>query len=126
MVCLGFEPRAAGWKAQTNPLSYGGTPSQCIFSWIKQLYEHSTYLQVLLRICFNNIFTILIITTSISSSSSVAHFQRQVLSALLKHFPGTGPIKILQRKFYATQFFKHFDWLKIISIQSKCLKNRVA
>ena len=27
MVCLGFEPRAAGWKAQTNPLSYGGTPT---------------------------------------------------------------------------------------------------
>ena len=26
MVCLGLEPRAAGWKAQTNPLSYGGTP----------------------------------------------------------------------------------------------------
>ena len=23
MVCLGLEPRAAGWKAQTNPLSYG-------------------------------------------------------------------------------------------------------
>ena len=22
MVCLGLEPRAAGWKAQTNPLSY--------------------------------------------------------------------------------------------------------
>ena len=27
MVCLGFEPGAAGWKARTNPLSYGGTPS---------------------------------------------------------------------------------------------------
>ena len=27
MVCLRFEPRAAGWKAQTNPLSYGGTPA---------------------------------------------------------------------------------------------------
>ena len=27
MVCLGFEPGAAGWKAQTNPLSYGGTPT---------------------------------------------------------------------------------------------------
>ena len=27
MVCLGLEPGAAGWKAQTNPLSYGGTPS---------------------------------------------------------------------------------------------------
>ena len=23
---MGFEPRAAGWKAQTNPLSYGGNP----------------------------------------------------------------------------------------------------
>ena len=26
MVCLGFEPGAAGWKARTNPLSYSGTP----------------------------------------------------------------------------------------------------
>ena len=26
MVCLGLKPRAAGWKAQMNPLSYGGTP----------------------------------------------------------------------------------------------------
>ena len=25
MVCLGLDPWAAGWKAQTNPLSYGGT-----------------------------------------------------------------------------------------------------
>ena len=24
MVCLGFEPRTTGWKAQTNLLSYGG------------------------------------------------------------------------------------------------------
>ena len=43
-----------------------------------------------------------------------------------KKRPGTGPIKILHCKFYAMQFFKHFDWLKIISIQSKCLKNREA
>ena len=27
MVRLGFEPGTAGWKAQTNPLSYGGTPN---------------------------------------------------------------------------------------------------
>ena len=27
MVCLGFEPGAADWKAETNPLSYGGTPT---------------------------------------------------------------------------------------------------
>ena len=25
MACLGVEPGAAGWKAQTNPLSNGGT-----------------------------------------------------------------------------------------------------
>ena len=25
MVCSGLEPGAAGWKTQTNPLSYGGT-----------------------------------------------------------------------------------------------------
>ena len=25
--------------------------------------------------------------------------------------PGTGPIKILQPKFYATLFFKNFDWM---------------
>ena len=31
MVCLGFEPGAAGWKARTNPLSYGGTPVQTFF-----------------------------------------------------------------------------------------------
>ena len=24
MACLGVEPGAAEWKAQTNPLSYGG------------------------------------------------------------------------------------------------------
>ena len=27
MACLGLEPGAAGWKAQTNPLIYGGTPN---------------------------------------------------------------------------------------------------
>ena len=31
MVCLGFEPGAAGWKSQTNPLSYGGTPCTLFF-----------------------------------------------------------------------------------------------
>ena len=27
MVCFGFEPGVSGFKAQTNPLSYGGIPS---------------------------------------------------------------------------------------------------
>ena len=31
MICLGFEPGAAGWKAPTNPLSYGGTPCKILF-----------------------------------------------------------------------------------------------
>ena len=31
MVCLGLEPRAAGWKAQMNPLIYGGTPNASSF-----------------------------------------------------------------------------------------------
>ena len=26
MACLGVKPGVAGWKAQTNSLSYGGTP----------------------------------------------------------------------------------------------------
>ena len=30
MMCLGLEPGAAGWKAQTNPLSYGGTRFVCL------------------------------------------------------------------------------------------------
>ena len=28
MMCLGLEPEAAGWKAQTNPLNCGGTPNK--------------------------------------------------------------------------------------------------
>ena len=31
MVCLGFEPGAAEWKVQTNPLCYAGTPTASMF-----------------------------------------------------------------------------------------------
>ena len=40
-------------------------------------------------------------------------------------WPGAGPIKILHRLFYATQIFNQSDWLKILSSQSKCLKNKI-
>ena len=30
MVCLGLKPGAEGWKAQTNPLSCGGTPKELL------------------------------------------------------------------------------------------------
>ena len=43
MVCLGLKPGAAGWKAQTNPLSYGGTPSKIIvatsFEWLPKVQK---------------------------------------------------------------------------------------
>ena len=32
MVCFGLKPGAAEWKAQANPLSYGGAPHLTIFS----------------------------------------------------------------------------------------------
>ena len=37
MVCLGLEPGAAGWKAQTNPLSYSGTPYFTFFYFLKSV-----------------------------------------------------------------------------------------
>ena len=39
---------------------------------------------------------------------------------------GTDPIKILQHKFYAMQFFKHSDWLLKFLNQSGCLKSSIA
>ena len=38
----------------------------------------------------------------------------------------SSKILILQCKFYATLFFKHFERLNFFSIQSKCLKNSKA
>ena len=35
MVSLELEPRAAEWKAQTNPLSYGGTPHFSVYKLLK-------------------------------------------------------------------------------------------
>ena len=40
MVHLGFEPGAAGWNAQTNPLSYCGTPVRDVrYSYVTRLIE---------------------------------------------------------------------------------------
>ena len=39
---------------------------------------------------------------------------------------GTGPINILQRKFYTTLIFKQSDWLLKFVNQSGCLKISVA
>ena len=37
--------------------------------------------------------------------------------------PGTYPIKILLRKFYAMLIFNNPDWLINLSSQSECVKN---
>ena len=34
MVCSGFEPGAAGWKAQTNPRCCGGLPCFTYFDFL--------------------------------------------------------------------------------------------
>ena len=48
MVCLGLKPRVAGWQAQKNPLSYGGTPTtNCqYFCFCLSLvgFNHSSFL----------------------------------------------------------------------------------
>ena len=65
MVCLGLEPGAAEWKAQMNPLSYGGTPEimDCCIVLLKrrqnknlknvyQLQLNSYYLETIhLKVC---------------------------------------------------------------------------
>ena len=38
-MCLGLEPSVAGWKVQTNPLSYGGTPGSRNFSAFVRLLK---------------------------------------------------------------------------------------
>ena len=43
MVYLGLEPGVAGCKGQTNPLSYGGTPSRLLLC--KGTYHCTTGLQ---------------------------------------------------------------------------------
>ena len=46
MVCLGFEPGAARWKAQMNPLSYGGTPKWLLLDAVKRLHIRDLHARV--------------------------------------------------------------------------------
>ena len=44
MMCLGFEPRTAGWKAQTNPLSYGLVAlNVSLLFWIERHFEKTFF-----------------------------------------------------------------------------------
>ena len=44
MVCLGLERGAAGWKVQTNPLSYGGTLNYLVSVTIQNYFRLSLIL----------------------------------------------------------------------------------
>ena len=46
MVCLVLEPSVAGWKVQTNPLSYGGTPSTVFFIGLARHVQVKPYKSV--------------------------------------------------------------------------------
>ena len=39
MTCLGLEPGAAEWKAQTNPLSYGGTLKKIRYFVVQPIFN---------------------------------------------------------------------------------------
>ena len=51
MVCLGFEPGAAGWQAQTKPRSYGGHPF--IQLSLSLFLSHSLYLSLPIPQCLS-------------------------------------------------------------------------
>ena len=53
------------------------------------------------------------------SGSISSKMQEKRVNGIVR--PGAGPIKILLRKFCATQIFRHSDWSKILTSQSKCL-----
>ena len=67
----------------------------------------------LVTLIASELFTLHFITFTFSIRRLLASIGRTI-----RYLPGTGPIDVLQHKFYAMQFLKHFDWLKIISIQS--------
>ena len=46
MVCLGLEPGAAGWKVQTNPLSYGGTSLMTLCDDLFPNYDLPNYVSL--------------------------------------------------------------------------------
>ena len=50
MACLGIEPGVAGWKAQTNPLSYGGTPSLIQFNMAEIITKRLKAVSMLLHL----------------------------------------------------------------------------
>ena len=59
MVCLGLEPRVGGWKAQTNPMSYGSTPTVNFFAQFSfASYEKFTIFSKIIGVHYTQILAI--------------------------------------------------------------------
>ena len=48
MVNMGFEPAAAGWRAQTKPWSYGGRHLLIVFTDLYHIWSFKYYFEFLL------------------------------------------------------------------------------
>ena len=53
MVCLGLKPGVAGWKAQTNSLSYSATPTTLKVLCDKFLYKRSPNILQIMGLFWN-------------------------------------------------------------------------
>ena len=84
MMCLGLEAVAAGWKAQTNPLSYGGTPKFFNGATLSHLPPHSRALPLSLCL-FRSLCHIYIVSFSISSCLII--FMLSLLFGVSKQHP---------------------------------------
>ena len=114
MVRMGLESRAAGCKAQTNPLSYGGTPSKYLFITSALEMAHS-----------QPVTSIIVMDGSSSWRSFVGGYEGSYESKcsdflFIKHQ------NLTYRKFWRTisivcKFERHFGSYKLSSHSSKAL-----
>ena len=70
------------------------------------------------------------LVTRLVAANQNALFQHSVgmllyIICLCHRLPRPNHIKRFLCMFYDTQFFKHSDWLKTLSIQSDCLKTSI-
>ena len=84
MVCLGFEPGAAGWKARTNPLSYGGTPGP--FFWkeiaLRSFTKKLAIPKQLRSLSTNTLAYFYLIVPKLLAFSKLNHISKNVLAYL--------------------------------------------
>ena len=71
-MCYGFEPRAAGWQALTNPLSYGNRPYSTSFLGTQRgLHKTPSSMWTTFRALKNQLSTFDILTPTIQLTNSI-------------------------------------------------------